>query len=435
MHDRMTALDYGLAGLDAELSAMERDLGCPCGSDYGDAGDYGDRGARAGGAAAGVAAGAGAAAIYGGGSVATGLTSAGTSALSAPIAAAAGGSGAALLAPAALIAAPAVAVGAAAGWALSYRATSGNVNRLKAKIAELEKKIEQEEKQRSTWWRNLRIKSWKRQIERAQRRLDRIERVMKRRVGRRGGESARQARVLDALGRSSASQSPTTQATLNLVGRYVQVVLPRANYYRLQGRPVIVAVAVAIKEARVPDALRAEVGRQVRRALKAQASVQPAPAPRRGGFVPPGLAPQPRPRPAMPAPAPGYPMPTLPAPVYAPPAPPVSPAAISTVSMTEGLVAQSAEAPVPSGSVADYDPYSSGIFQPYRTAAPDGSTIDQTAAAEPGMEDLDLGDVPLWRRPSVLVGGALLVGAVLWARRRKAKGKGKGKAGSMAGAA
>jgi hypothetical protein len=131
---------------------------------------------------------------------------------------------------------------------------------------------------------------------------------------------------------------------------------------------------------------------------------------------------------------PRYPMPVLPAPVLpAPVSAPgytLSPSAVQTVEMVEGLPAAGgavvpSSLPVPSGRVENYDPYSSGIFQPYLTAAPDGSTIDQTAAMEPGADLDGLDDVPFWRRPLVL--GAVAVGAFLVYRARKGKGKGKGK--------
>jgi hypothetical protein len=431
MHDRMVDLDYGLAGLSGDLDALEDALGCPCsdraGGGYGDLGASG-AGTAAGATGAGLAAGAGAAALYGGGSAATGLTVAGKLALTATTGAAAGGSVAAALAPAALIAAPAAAVAAGAGVALSFRATVGNVNRLKAKIAKLKAKIEQEERQRSNAIRRLRIKSWKRQIARAERRLARIERVIERRVERRGS-SARRDRVLAALGKSQESAS---SSGLNLVGQYVRVVFPRANFYRLRGQAPGQAVFTAIQESNVPPGLRAAVRAEVLRLLKRQISrapVMPAPAPSpapRGGFVPPGAGARPMP--------PRYPMPVLPAPVLpAPVSAPgytLSPSAVQTVEMVEGLPAAGgavvpSSLPVPSGRVENYDPYSSGIFQPYLTAAPDGSTIDQTAAMEPGADLDGLDDVPFWRRPLVL--GAVAVGAFLVYRARKGKGKGKGK--------
>jgi hypothetical protein len=429
MHDRMVDLDYGLAGLSGDLDALEDALGCPCsdraGGGYGDLGASG-AGTAAGATGAGLAAGAGAAALYGGGSAATGLTVAGKLALTATTGAAAGGSVAAALAPAALIAAPAAAVAAGAGVALSFRATVGNVNRLKAKIAKLRAKIEQEERQRSNAIRRLRIKSWKRQIARAERRLARIERVIERRVERRGS-SARRDRVLAALGKSQESAS---SSGLNLVGQYVRVVFPRANFYRLRGQAPGQAVFTAIQESNVPPGLRAAVRAKVLRKLQvSRAPVMPAPAPSpapRGGFVPPGAGARPMP--------PRYPMPVLPAPVLpAPVSAPgytLSPSAVQTVEMVEGLPAAGgavvpSSLPVPSGRVENYDPYSSGIFQPYLTAAPDGSTIDQTAAMEPGADLDGLDDVPFWRRPLVL--GAVAVGAFLVYRARKGKGKGKGK--------
>jgi hypothetical protein len=346
---------------------------------------------------------------------------AGKLALTATTGAAAGGSVAAALAPAALIAAPAAAVGGAAAWALSFRATVGNVNRLKAKIAKLKAKIEQEERQRSNAIRRLRIKSWRRQIARAERRLARIERVIERRVERRGS-SARRDRVLAALGKSQESAS---SSGLNLVGQYVRVVFPRANFYRLRGQAPGQAVFTAIQESNVPPGLRAAVRAKVLRKLQvSRAPVMPAPAPSpapRGGFVPPGAGARPMP--------PRYPMPVLPAPVSAP-GYTLSPSAVQTVEMVEGLPAAGGSVvpsslPVPSGRVENYDPYSSGIFQPYLTAAPDGSTIDQTAAMEPGADLDGLDDVPFWRRPLVL--GAVAVGAFLVYRARKGKGKGKGK--------
>lgn len=203
-------IEYGCACLERDLGALEQSVayGC-CGDDLG-VPDYG----AAGGVAA-AAAGVGTMYATGvtGGMLASGVASAGayaaggagmigTSAAGAgSLAVAAGGT----LAATAVLAAPAALAAAGVGWLASWRADMKNIARLKAKIQKLRTTMRVKVARAQGSGRKARLKRrYERRIGYAQKRLDRIERVMKRRIERaksKGkGLTARQKRLAQALG-------------------------------------------------------------------------------------------------------------------------------------------------------------------------------------------------------------------------------------------
>jgi hypothetical protein len=188
-------LDAGLHGLEAELGALEAAV----------FGAFGAGGALATGVGAGAATATGTAFIMGGGTAAGAASVAGNVAAVALVPGAATAGTAAL---AATVLAPAAAVGGAAAFLASYRATSRNVQRLKAVIAKYRRKIVDTQRiygKRSPGKARRRIRWYQRRINMARRRLDRIERVMKRRIERRRSKgkdlTGRQERMLSALKR------------------------------------------------------------------------------------------------------------------------------------------------------------------------------------------------------------------------------------------
>lgn len=188
-------LDAGLHGLEAELGALEAAV----------FGAFGAGGALATGVGAGAATATGTALIMGGGTAAGAASVAGNVAAVALVPGAATAGTAAL---AATVLAPAAAVGGAAAFLASYRATSRNVQRLKAVIAKYRRKIVDTQRiygKKSPGKARRRIRWYQARINMARRRLDRIERVMKRRIERRRSKgkdlTGRQERMLSALKR------------------------------------------------------------------------------------------------------------------------------------------------------------------------------------------------------------------------------------------
>lgn len=305
-------LDADMHGLEADLRALEHAVA------------YGDLGADAAAIGAGVGAGA---ATVGGAGVATlgvgGATAAGagyttavggaallsTGAATGAGAAATVATGSAAVGTGALLAvaaAPVVGVGATAAWLASYRATTGNVRRLKAKIAKLRRKILDTKRIYGKTSPNVakrRIRWYERQIRMARRRLDRIERVMKRRIERRerwGWDvSDRQKRLMRALkrrGRPVVSLKADTGAAIQrvpvaqqealvaqadaqevrvglpaiaaglsvvAVRAYVDRALPIARDLVAQGQPVELAAQQAVQQVSPPAAYYAVTLRRV----------------------------------------------------------------------------------------------------------------------------------------------------------------------------
>ena len=280
-------LDRDLAGLNAELGALERSFGATAGG------------------GAGLAAGAAAA----GGASYLSLTSAaaaggGIANVTAASMAAASGAGSAgiigagaLALPVAAIAAP---VAVTAAVLASYRATAGNVKRLKAKIKSLESKIRVTKRTLSKSQPRTakrRIWAYTVQINMAKKRLRRIERVMKRRIDRRRGKgkalTARQQRLVGALNlakRSKRQIQPAAQGQLQeaafvrmggpsiprglsieAVKSYVDRVLPQAQQALKLGVGVDQATRMGMSQVQVPAAYQQIVARRVHFWLSRQA--------------------------------------------------------------------------------------------------------------------------------------------------------------------
>lgn len=323
-------MERELHGVDAGLHALEAELGALEAAVFGSFGGFGDLGADA--AALAVGAGAGAATVGGVGIASTlasgvnpafvashlgsgGALSVGASSLLGSGAAVGAGTavttatGSAVLGTGAMVAvaaAPATAIGVTAAWLASYRATTGNVRRLKAKIAKLRRKIVDTKRIYGKTSPNVakrRIRRYERQIRMARRRLDRIERVMKRRIERRqrwGWDvSDRQKRLMRALKRrgrpvvslkadtgAAIERAPVAQqealvaqadaqqvrfglpsiaAGLSVVAvrSYVDRALPIARDLVAQGQPVELAAQQAVQQVSPPAAYYAVTLRRV----------------------------------------------------------------------------------------------------------------------------------------------------------------------------
>ncbi len=313
-----------LHGMDAGLHALEAELGALEAAVFGAFG--------AGGALA-TGVGAGGAALVGGGAVlasgtAVGGTAAGVAAGTSVLAAAGTGS----LVGAAVIGAPVAAVGGAAAFLASYRATAKNVQRLKAVIAKYRRKIVDTQRiygKKSPRVAARRIRWYQTRIKRARRRLDRIERVMKRRIERRQARgkdlTGRQERMLAALKRrgrpvvslrqdrgAALVRSPVAQqeqlvaqadfqqvrmglpavgAGLSVVAArtYVDRALPIGRDLVAQGQPAELAAQQAVAQVSPPAAYYAVVLGRVRFWLNRDATPQRfAPSVQSVGVVGPG---------------------------------------------------------------------------------------------------------------------------------------------------
>lgn len=209
MERELHGMDVGLHALEAELGALEAAV----------FGAFGAGGALATGVGA-----SGAALVGGGALLASGTTVGGTAAGVAAGTSVLASVGTGSLVGAAVIGAPVAAVGGAAAFLASYRATSRNVQRLKAVIAKYRRKIVDTQRiygKKSPRVAARRIRWYRARIKMARRRLDRIERVMKRRIERRQAKgkdlTARQERMLAALkrrGRPVVTMRPDRGAAL-----------------------------------------------------------------------------------------------------------------------------------------------------------------------------------------------------------------------------
>lgn len=235
MERELHGMDVGLHALEAELGALEAAV----------FGAFGAGGALATGVGAGAAtlttAGIVSAAAGSGASAATIASAAGggtlmsigagslltSSAATGAAGAVVGATGSAALGTGAMVAvaaAPVVAVAGTAAWLASYRATAKNVQRLKAIIAKYRRKIVDTQRiygKKSPRVAARRIRWYQVRIKMARRRIDRIERVMKRRIERRQAKgkdlTARQERMLAALkrrGKPVVSMRPDRGAAL-----------------------------------------------------------------------------------------------------------------------------------------------------------------------------------------------------------------------------
>lgn len=384
----LATLDRDLAGLNAELGALERSFGATAGGGAG--------------LAAGAATAGGTALFMGGG------TAAGAASVAGNVLAV--GAGASTGALAATVLAPAAAVGVTAAALASWRATSGNVKRLKSKIKELESKIRVTKRTLSKSQPRTakrRIWAYTVQINMAKKRLRRIERVMKRRIDRRTGKgktlTARQQRLVGALNlakRGKRQIQPVAQGQLQeaafvrmggpsiprglsieAVKSYVDRVLPHAQQALKLGVGVDQATRMGMSQVQVPAAYQQIVARRVHFWLSRQAVP--------GRF------------------------------------------------QAAGQAATFAPSVAASGG-SYYDPMQSGAFQPF----PNGM-VSQTGGGEmmlPGAEapvagdeaelmaddaeGADLGEpVPFYQNPKVLLGlGALGVAAWYFSQKKGKKG-------------
>jgi hypothetical protein len=276
----LSTLDRDLAGLNAELGALERSFGAAAGG------------------GAGLAAGSGA--LVGGSALLASGTTAGAGASTVAALSVGTSSAAGLAVVGSAVFAPAAAVGVGAAALASYRATAGNVKRLKSKIKELESKIRVTKRTLSKSQPRTaqrRIRFYEIQINMARKRLRRIERVMKRRIDRRTGKgktlTARQQRLVGALNlakRSKRQIQPVAQGQLqeaafvrmggpaiprglsiDAVKSYVDRVLPHAQQALKLGVGVDQATRMGMSQVQVPGAYQQIVARRVHFWLSRQA--------------------------------------------------------------------------------------------------------------------------------------------------------------------